>query len=153
MLDLASVDVETLAGALSDQGYDGRWLFDPSTGETGYWPSDPGYADEADEPGEHLIEVEPLPPGVWYRDMADFAEQVSDEQAARRLTRALRGKGAFRRFKDELHEEYPDLVATWNAFRDNRAAVRAVEWMRDQALVDDGTTARFAAEHPDPEVP
>jgi len=42
--------------------------------------------------------------------MADFAEQVSDERAGRRLARAIQGKGAFRRFRGELHEEYPDLL-------------------------------------------
>ena len=34
------------------------------------------------------------------------------------LARAIQGKGAFRRFKDELHEEYPDLLPAWYAFRD-----------------------------------
>ena len=38
--------------------------------------------------------------------MADFAEGVSDDAAKRRLARAIRGKGAFRRFRDELYEEY-----------------------------------------------
>jgi hypothetical protein len=42
--------------------------------------------------------------------MADFAETISDEQGGRRLARAIRGKGAFRRVKNELHEEYPDLL-------------------------------------------
>jgi hypothetical protein len=41
--------------------------------------------------------------------MTDFAEAITDERAGRRLLRAIQGKGAFRRFKDELHEEYPDL--------------------------------------------
>jgi hypothetical protein len=37
--------------------------------------------------------------------MADFADQVSDERAGRRLARAIQGKGAFRRFKAGLQEE------------------------------------------------
>lgn len=53
--------------------------------------------------------------------MADFAEGISDDTAGRRLARAIRGRGAFRRFRDELHEEYPDLVSVWHAFRDTRA--------------------------------
>ena len=52
--------------------------------------------------------------------MADFAEQITDERAGRRLARAIQGKGAFRRFKDELHEEYPDLVR-----RGTPSAIRA----------------------------
>jgi hypothetical protein len=37
------------------------------------------------------------------------------------------GKGAFRRFKDELHQEYPDLLPAWYVFRDTRARRRAVQ--------------------------
>jgi hypothetical protein len=48
--------------------------------------------------------------------MADFAEGIADDRAARRLGRAIQGKGAFRRFRDELHEEYADLLPAWYAF-------------------------------------
>jgi hypothetical protein len=48
-------------------------------------------------------------------DLAGFAEGISDDHAGRRLGRAIQGKGAFRRFKDELHEEYPDLLPMWYA--------------------------------------
>ena len=48
--------------------------------------------------------------------MADFAEAISDDRAGRRLARAIQGRGAFRRFRDELHEEHPDLVPAWYAF-------------------------------------
>jgi hypothetical protein len=51
--------------------------------------------------GVNLICIDPLPSHVWYQDMADFAERVSDDRAGRRLARAIEGKGAFRRFKDE----------------------------------------------------
>jgi hypothetical protein len=64
--------------------------------------------------------------------MADFAEGISDERAGRRLARAIDGKGAFRRFKDELHEEYPHLLPAWYAFRDVRAKRRAVDWLVDK---------------------
>ncbi|BCB79165.1 UPF0158 family protein [Phytohabitans flavus] len=47
---------------------------------------------------------------------------VGDEQAARRLARAIDGRGAFRRFNNELHQEYSHLIPAWRAFRDNRAA-------------------------------
>jgi len=41
------------------------------------------------------------------------------------------GKGAFRRFKDQLHEEHPGLLPAWYAFRDARATRRAVQWLVD----------------------
>lgn len=42
--------------------------------------------------------------------MADFAETITDQRAGRRLARAIQGRGAFRRFKDELHGEHADLL-------------------------------------------
>lgn len=68
----------------------------------------------------------PAPRVIWYQDMADFAAGISDGRAVRQLARAIGGKGAFRRFKDELHEEYPDLLPDWYALRDTRAKRRAV---------------------------
>jgi Uncharacterised protein family (UPF0158) len=85
--------------------------------------------------------------------MADFAEQITDELAGRRLARAIRGRGAFRHFKDELHEEYPHLVPVWSAFRDARAQRRAVEWLVDYDLVAEADAERFLAVHPEPALP
>lgn len=156
MLDLDRLDVDEIATALSDQtDYEHRWLIDPRTGEVVFWTSDTGVdgqnpvdLDELD-----LIPMDPLPSAVWYEDMADFAERVSDEGAGRRLERAIRGRGAFRRFKDELHEEYPVLVPVWNAFRDARAQRRAAEWLLDQHLIDDEAARKFLVDHPDPDLP
>ena len=64
-----------------------------------------------------------------------------------------RVRGAFRRFKDELHEEYPDLLPAWYAFRDTRARRRAVQWLADNCLIDDGSADRFLSGHPDPALP
>ena len=85
--------------------------------------------------------------------MADFAERISDEPAGRRLARAIQGKGAFRRFKNELHQEYPQLLPVWHAWADVRAKRRAVEWLVDNSLVDNYTAARFLTHHPDPDLP
>jgi len=100
-----------------------------------------------------LVCISPLPSWVWYQDMADFAEAISDERAARRLARAIQGKGAFGRFKDELREEHPALLPAWYAFRDARARRRAVQWLADNSLIDDEATARFLAIHTDPDLP
>jgi hypothetical protein len=156
VLDLGRLDVEEIATALSDQtDYEHRWLVDAGTGEVAFWTSDTGIdgqnpvdVDELD-----LIPIDPLPSHVWYQDMADFAEGVSDDHAGRRLGRAIRGRGAFRRFKDELHEEYPDLVPVWHVFRGTRAKRRAVEWLLDQGLIDDDAARQFLTDHPDPDLP
>jgi hypothetical protein len=113
MIDLSAVDLEELAMALADQdGYEHRWLIDPDSDQISFWTEDGGLdgqnpidLDEVD-----LIGIHPLPSYVWYQDMADFADGVSDEHAGRRLARAIREKGSFRRFKDELHEECPGVA-------------------------------------------
>jgi hypothetical protein len=156
VLDLNSLDLEEIANALADQtDYEHRWLIDPHTGEITFWTADTGIdgqtpvdLDELD-----LVCIDPLPSWVWYQDMADFAEAITDERAGRRLGRAIQGKGAFRRFKDELHEEYPDLLPVWYAFRDARARRRAVQWLADNSLIDDDSADSFLSGHPDPALP
>jgi hypothetical protein len=158
VLDLTKIDLEELAAALQDQGqsfYEHVWFVDRETGKLGFWTEDGGVD------GEHPIDldevdgeiVEAIPSYVWYRDMVDFAEGISDERAGRRLGRALDGRGAFRRFKNELYEEYPELVPAWNAFRDARALQRAVEWLVDNELVDEDAAEHYLADHPEPPLP
>ena len=127
----------------------------PQTGEVVFWTSDTGIdgqtpvdLDELD-----LVCIGPLPSYIWYQDMADFADQLSDERAGRRLARAIQGKGAFRRFKAELQEESPQLLPAWYAFRDARAYRLAVEWLAGNSLIDDDAATRFLDEHPKPHVP
>jgi len=156
MLELSSVDLDEIAIALADQtDYEHRWLIDPETGEIVFWTADGGIdgqtpveLDELD-----LICIEPQPSYVWYQDMVDFVEGISDERAGRSLARAIEGRGAFRRFKDILHEDFPLLLPTWYAFRDRRAQRRAVEWLVDNSLVEDNAAARFLNDHPDPDLP
>jgi hypothetical protein len=123
MLELSSVDLDEIAIALADQtDYEHRWLIDPETGEIVFWTADGGIdgqtpveLDELD-----LICIEPQPSYVWYQDMVDFVDGISDERAGRSLARAIEGRGAFRRFTDLLHEDFPLLLPTWYAFRDRR---------------------------------
>jgi hypothetical protein len=156
MLDLSKLDLAEIATALADQtDYEHRWLINPRTGEIVFWTADGGIDGRTpvDLDDLDLIPIGPLPSYVWFQDMADFAERISDESAGRRLARAIQGKGAFRRFKNELHEDYPDLLPAWHAFRDVRAARRTVDWLVDNSLVDDDTGERFVIDHPDPELP
>ena len=81
MVDLGRIDVEEIAIALADQtDYEHRWLIDPQTGDVSFWTSDTGI--DGQNPVEleelDLILIDPLPSYVWYQDMVDFAEGVSD---------------------------------------------------------------------------
>ena len=156
MLDLGGIDVEEIATALADQtDYEHRWLIDPQTGEVSFWTSDTGI--DGQNPVEleelDLILIDPLPSYVWYQDMVDFAEGVSDRVAGRRLAGSLQGRGAFRRSKHQLYEHHPELISAWHALRDVRAQRRAVEWLLDEDLIDDSAAEEFALDHPDPSLP
>ncbi len=156
MLDLVGIEVEEIATAPADQtDYEHRWLIDPRTGQLAFWTRDTGI--DGENPVEidelDLIPIDPLPSRVWFQDMADFAEGVSDSAASRRLTQCLQGRGAFRRFKNELYQHHPELISAWHALRDVRAQRRAVEWLLDQGLVDDAPAHQFATDHPDPDLP
>ena len=156
VLELSSLDLEEIASALADQAdCEHRWLISPQTGEIAFWTADTGIDGQTpvDLDDLDLVGIHPLPSWVWYQDMADFAEAITDEPAGRRLARAIQGRGAFRRFKDELHEEHPGLLAAWYAFRDARAQRRAVQWLADNSLIDDDAADRFLAGHPDPDLP
>ena len=157
MLEIDKFDLDEIALALSDQNvYDEHLhLVDPETGEIVLWTRAGGIDGETpvDLDDLDLVAIHPLPSYVWHEDMADFTELVSDDQAARRLARAINGRGAFRRFKDELHEDYPQLLPAWYGFRDARAARRAVDWLLDASLISHDAADTFRAEHPEPAVP
>lgn len=156
VLDLDMIDVEEIATALADQtDYEHRWLIDPRTGEVVFWASDTGIDGEnpVDLDELDLILIDPLPPHVWYQDMVDFADGLSDRDTGQRLSRSLNGKGAFRRFRSELYERHPELISIWQSFRDARARVRAVGWLVEQGLVKDEAAQRFTTDHPEPNLP
>lgn len=156
MLDLGKLDVDEIATALSDQNdFDHAWLIDPRTGELSFWTSDTGIdgSNPVDLDYLDLLPIEPLPSSVWYTDMAGFAAGITDDAAGRRLGRAINGKGAFRRFRDELFQEYPELVPVWRAFSEARARRRAVEWLLEQDLVHGLAAQQFLIDHPDPALP
>jgi hypothetical protein len=156
MLDLDMIDLDEIATALADQtDYEHRWLIDPRTGEVAFWTSDTGIDGEnpVDLDELDLILIDPLPSSVWYQDMVDFAEGISDRAAGRSLSRSLNGKGAFRRFRNELYERHPELIWIWQSLRDARARGRAVGWLVEQGLLEEHAARRFTNDHPEPALP
>jgi Uncharacterised protein family (UPF0158) len=156
VLELDVLDLEEIAEALADQdSYEHRRLIDPRSGDITFWSADTGIDGhnpvDLDDLDPGLVAIDPLPSWVWYQDMADFAETMDSERVRERLGRAIQGKGAFRRFRDELHHRFPDLLPAWYAFRDARARRRAVEWLADHELISDHDASCFLADHPNPD--
>jgi hypothetical protein len=135
MLDLDAIDLDDLCIALADHsaGYDSWWLLDPRTGETQHYSRDAGDdLDALDEAG--LVPVEPMPSSEGYADMADFVDLVPERRPAELLSRAIEGRGAFRRFKDTLFD-FPELREQWFAVHDARMRRHAIDWLLDNDLV------------------
>jgi hypothetical protein len=98
MADLSTFDLSAIASALSDQNdYESAQLVHSQTGEMVYWSRDSGIDGhnpiDIDDLDEALVGIRPLPSWEWYQDMADFIDEITDEQAGRRLARAIDGKG------------------------------------------------------------
>lgn len=148
MLELDAVDLDGLCAALEDHSYEHSWWLDPRTGEIRFLGVDDDETpDDLDDGG--LLNIAALDSGEGYRDMADFVSAVSNRKAHDLLSRAIEGRGAFRRFKDTLFE-FPDLREKWFAFHDARMHRRGLEWLVDHDLISAQTAADAAIRYVDP---
>jgi hypothetical protein len=134
MLRALPVDLEELAGVLEGDPLSVGGRIDIRTGEV--WPQAAiEYAVETGEEDEESVDD----PERWlpvygegsregYRDMELFIASVEDPGRLERLAVAIRGRGAFRRFKDEL-ARWPGELERWHAFSEERQRGRARSWL------------------------
>jgi hypothetical protein len=137
MLRPLPVDLEELAMILEGDPVSGGGRIDRQTGEV--WPQ--SAIEYAVEMGEESDEEE-LDPDRWlpvhcegsragYRDMQAFIDTRTDPGWVDRLSIAIQGRGAFRRFKDVLSRS-PDELEQWHSFSDERQRGRARAWLADE---------------------
>jgi hypothetical protein len=126
-VDLDDVS-ELLEGGL---GFDGGRI-DLATGEVHYvgGVDDDDDLDEDDDEDGRGLWVRPEGSDEGYRDMQAFIADVDDPGVADRLSIAIDGKGAFRRFKDTIGR-WPDIEDKWYRFSDERRRGRARAWLSD----------------------
>ena len=67
-----------------------------------------------------------------YRTMERFIKTVEDETAAEWLTNAIKGRGAFRRFRGTLERFH--LTSEWYDYRDRSIRVLAMRWCEDNGI-------------------
>lgn len=129
------VDLEVLSDALEgDPTFSAGAHLDLLNGEI--WPEfvieDMG-ADQApdiDAEPDRWVHIWPAGSRDGWRDMTDFIDKVPDSHLGRRLDDAIRGRGAFARFRRVL-DDAPDVREAWFAFSDDRRTGRARAWLRD----------------------
>lgn len=110
-----------------------EWYLDTQTGEVLMISSDMTEDDEmreaieenADERFQRIPEMEPH---ESYEIMEDFVATVEDGGLRLRLSDAIAGKGAFRRFKNVLLD-VPTERERWFAFEADRQRQGAIDWL------------------------
>jgi Uncharacterised protein family (UPF0158) len=129
------VDLEELATILEGDPLHGGGRIDLATGEV--WPQSAlEYAEEvgeldAEDDDERWLWVESNGSREPYADMVLFIDRIDDPRRAERLTRAIEGRGPFRRFRDALGD---DLMARWHSFSDDRQRGRARRWLAGEGF-------------------
>jgi hypothetical protein len=67
-----------------------------------------------------------------YEIMEDYCLSINDPVRRNRLLGAIKGKGAFRRFKDKLIDL--GIEEDWYTFREKRFREIAIDWCKDNNL-------------------
>jgi hypothetical protein len=131
-----TIDLEELAMVLEGDPVHGGGRIDLRTGEV--WPQ--AAIDYAIEVGEEDEYVDDPDRWLWvhcegsragYSDMEWFIAELKEPEVADRLSIAISGHGAFRRFKDVL-SRWPDLMERWHGFSEDRQRGRARSWLADK---------------------
>jgi predicted nucleotidyltransferase len=101
--------------------------------------------------GSRYIGVPQGEPSEGYEDMEDFILTVQDERLQDRLWAAIRGRGAFRRFKDVLYA-HPAEQERWYAYKERRLEERVIMWLAEEGIEPLPIEAA-PDEHPVPQEP
>lgn len=131
-LEMLSIELEGDAG-LSTGGY-----LDLHTGQVyGEAATDPAMVGEdaaidvEDDP-DRWLHVARTGSRAGWQDMADFAARQRDQLLRTRMQQAIAGKGAFRRFRDLVHDA--DLAEAWYAFSTDRQLGRARAFLAEHGI-------------------
>ena len=115
-------------------------FYDTQTGETVYLP-DEIITGERDEALEELLETAPTGrflrfPTKYeiheYSIMVGFIESLPPGAARQELAQAIRGKGAFRRFKNGVY--YHRLDQQWYDYQAQVYCEIAIRWCKDEGI-------------------
>ena len=110
-----------------------RAYLDLETGQI-VWP-------ESEEDGEDFffderyLAVPHERDGIEYHDMEDFISSLDDDARRAKLSEAIEGRGAFRRFRNIIHGSGDiELRHAWHWFETRRVRERIVAWLEDAGI-------------------
>jgi len=107
------------------------------TGEVSFFSEFALNSDEKERLSEEFeddeyIPIERIPSHEAYQWMEDFVEQfvaLKDRHIAEKLSIALMGKGAFRRFKNVLNSLGDEWVQVWYSWKDKHLHEAMKQWI------------------------
>lgn len=127
------LDWEALAVAFENQLPESHSFLDLRTGKVHTTVSDPHTIPDPPGTPEDYLYIRPRPSREGYRTMQRFIEEVQEASLREKLAAALVGKGAFRRFKDQLLA-YPEIRQQWFAFKDSEVYNYARDWLEREGV-------------------
>ena len=135
-----SVDRDMLEMAMEDSDLANMHFLNLVTGEVVFFSEYVGLSDEDERLLEEIdgsndyVAIERIPSHEAYQWMVDFVNEIvvpADELSAEKLSIALNGRGAFRRFKDTLHRVDDRWLQAWYQWRDKQLQAAVDEWLKD----------------------
>jgi hypothetical protein len=133
------IELDMLEAAMEDSDLSNRYYLNLVTGKVVFFSDDLGLSEEDELLSEEIYEsddyiaVDRIPSHEAYQWMVDFVDEMvapTDENAAEKLSRALEGKGAFRRFKDTLYRVDEKWQQAWYQWRDKQLKTAVEEWLK-----------------------
>ncbi len=133
------IDLGMLEAAMEDADLTHRYFLNLVTGKV-VALSDYDISDEDERLLEEIdgsddyIAVDRIPSYEAYQWMVDFVDEMvapAAENAAEKLSIALEGKGAFRRFKDTLHRVDEQWLQAWYQWRDKQLKAAVDQWLKE----------------------
>lgn len=149
---LATIDRTILEAAFTYNARDHRAYLDITSGQViavhGELLKDAALLRRlAADPGR-FVRIDPVPPAEQHRWMNEFAESIQEPALRERLTRALDGAGAFRRFKDVLRTEAP-ARRRWYLLRSTLVCAYIDAWLQARGLTGPRPDAPAVAAAPE----
>jgi uncharacterized protein UPF0158 len=133
------IDMDMLEVAMEDSDLTNRYFLNLVTGKVVFFSEYVGLSNEDEQLLEEIdgsddyVAIERIPSHEAYQWMVDFVDEMvapTGEHAAGKLSIALNGKGAFRRFKDTLHGVDDQWLQAWYQWRDKQLKAAVDEWIK-----------------------